>query len=521
MWRLTFFLLASANISSLVEAKHIRENPTRKPKADLEVSFGSDDSKNEQENSMLFDPSLLTPLKRQLNTTNFHIVVDSKDVQADAKNNEQLFNPSLLTPLKRKKRATTDCGCGLSSASGRIVGGNEVYPKHKLPYQVYLQSCSSGRGCGLCGGTLLNKRYVMTAMHCVDNNGQTADNLVVALGEHNVKQDIEKEQVQGIRVERVIRHPSYDSSSVNNDIALLRLSRDVVFNDAVRPACLPTNKANSYQGYNAIVSGWGTTSENGQTSDVLKETTIQILSQNDARCVRGANSGASVPYSKMCGYARGKDSCQGDSGGPLVVTEDGRYTVVGVVSYGTGCGRENYPGVYARVTNYIDWINSNIADGQCGGSVPSPSAPPSPTNTGAVCDLSCTNVGRLSAQHVVLNGVGCTCNQGRCYAKTGQNICQAFGYPCGSSGNSPSSNSSPAQLQCSRPCNARFLIQQQMQQYQGYGQKIINLNLGFPPVPASCDLSTGYCCARDNPNSDLCQRLGIFGLINGFGNIFG
>jgi secreted trypsin-like serine protease len=63
----------------------------------------------------------------------------------------------------------------------------------------------------------------------------------------------------------------------------------------------------------------------------------------------------------MCGYKAGTDSCQGDSGGPLVVKESGRWTVVGVVSYGLGCARRGYAGVYARVTNYLDWINTNIA----------------------------------------------------------------------------------------------------------------------------------------------------------------
>ena len=70
-----------------------------------------------------------------------------------------------------------------------------------------------------------------------------------------------------------------------------------------------------------------------------------------------------VPNSKMCAYKQGTDSCQGDSGGPLVVQEDGRWTVVGVVSYGIGCARTGYSGVYARVNNYLDWINQNIADG--------------------------------------------------------------------------------------------------------------------------------------------------------------
>ena len=109
------------------------------------------------------------------------------------------------------------------------------------------------------------------------------------------------------------------------------------------------------------ILGWGTTSENGKTSDVLKETKQTILANTDENCVRGANQAGSVTNTKMCGYKYGTDSCQGDSGGPLVVKEGGRWTVVGVVSYGVGCARRGYAGVYARVTNYLDWINENIA----------------------------------------------------------------------------------------------------------------------------------------------------------------
>ena len=108
------------------------------------------------------------------------------------------------------------------------------------------------------------------------------------------------------------------------------------------------------------MSGWGTTQEGGRVSDVLKVTEQTILSSTDPDCVRGSQD-SPVPNSKMCAYRQGTDSCQGDSGGPLVVREDGRWTVVGVVSYGIGCARTGNAGVYARVTNYLDWINQNIA----------------------------------------------------------------------------------------------------------------------------------------------------------------
>merc|ERR1719268_766962 len=289
------------------------------------------------DNTELFDIDLLTPL-RQLNVSpdgaELEVSLNEAELEAALAGNTELFNPDFLTPLRRslrpETRATTQCGCGQApaTAAGRIVNGQEANP-HSRPYQVYLQSCSS-RGCAMCGATLLNKRYAMTAMHCVEE----ASSLVVALGEHNIRTDIENHQAKSIPVERVIKRSDYDSDNVNNDIALLRLAQEVDFNDNIVPACLPSSTSQKYTGWDAVVSGWGTTSSGGRTSDVLKETRQTILTNTAAECVQGAGgpgATASVPETKLCAYKQGTDSCQGDSGGPLVVMEDGRWTVVGVV----------------------------------------------------------------------------------------------------------------------------------------------------------------------------------------------
>merc|ERR1711990_36982 len=269
----------------------------------------------------LVNPSFLVPLKRSIEVT---VTLNGSSLE--------LMNPSLLTPMKKMAEARTlsgQCGCGYSNtnpaASGRIVGGQEVNPMHSKPYQVYLQSCSS-RGCAMCGATLLNKRYVMTAMHCVEE----ASSLTVALGEHNIRADIENHRAKTIAVERVIKRSDYDTNSVNNDIALLRLAEDVDLTSTIVPACLPSRNSQKYTGWQALVSGWGTTSSGGATSDVLKETSQTILANTAAECVQGAGgpgSTAVVPGTKLCAYKQGTDSCQGDSGGPLVVMEGGRWTV--------------------------------------------------------------------------------------------------------------------------------------------------------------------------------------------------
>jgi len=455
-------------------------------------------------NTELFNPDFLTPM-RQLEVT-----LDDAELEAALANNTELFNPDFLTPLKRsanpEDRASTQCGCGYAPAAGRIVAGQEVNPMHSRPYQVYLQSCSTA-GCAMCGATLLNKRYAMTAMHCVTD----ATNLVVALGEHNIRRDIENQKVQGIQVERVIKRADYDTTSINNDIALLRLASDVQFNNNVIPACLPTDRTQQYTNWEAVVSGWGTTSEGGSTSNVLKETTQTILSSTDPICVTGSQD-SPVPNSKMCGYKAGTDSCQGDSGGPLVVKEDGRWTVVGVVSYGLGCARTGYAGVYARVTNYLDWINTNIADGWCTSepvtATPTTPAPVSGTN-GPLCDMTCTNVGTLTAD-CSLNGVPTRCDGGICYGKDGTDLCQMFNYPCGrAQPTSPPTTPAPA-LSCAKPCNLQFALDGIR---SSSTSNIVNVNVGFfPKIPAICNLSTNQCCATDSPSSDLCQRLGLFAL---------
>merc|ERR1711990_511539 len=467
----------------------------------------------------LVNPSFLVPLKRSIEVT---VTLNGSSVE--------LLDPSLLTPKMAEAEARTltgQCGCGYSNtnpaASGRIVGGQEVNPMHSKPYQVYLQSCSS-RGCAMCGATLLNKRYAMTAMHCVEE----ASSLTVALGEHNIRTDIENHRAKTIAVERVIKRSDYDTNSVNNDIALLRLAEDVDLTSTIVPACLPSTNSQKYTGWQALVSGWGTTSSGGATSDVLKETSQTILANTAAECVQGAGgpgSTAVVPGTKLCAYKEGTDSCQGDSGGPLVVMEDGRWTVVGVVSYGFGCATPGFAGVYARVTNYLSWIQSNIADGWCdtGSSIKFPIA----TTSQPVqqwCDFRCTNVGTLNADSVNLNGIPATCSGGFCRATDGSSLCSTFNFPCGagqpsgalvatttSTTTASTTTTKTAGLTCSQPCDLSLALGSLMQTYR---TGLYNVLVGptWNRIPAVADMATGFACPTDFPDTDLCQRLGLFGL---------
>ena len=138
---------------------------------------------------------------------------------------------------------------------------------------------------------------------------------------------------------------------------MVELAATVQTDAHVQPACLPLDGAPiSADQRTCVVSGWGSV-DNGTFAQRLQAAVVPIV---DAHVCRRADVyGANLSASAFCaGYvAGGTDSCQGDSGGPLVCDIDGRYHVLGVVSYGFGCGLRSKPGVYTNVAEYADWIN--------------------------------------------------------------------------------------------------------------------------------------------------------------------
>ncbi|XP_037792748.1 trypsin-1-like [Penaeus monodon] len=265
-------------------------------------------------------------------------------------------NPPAVNPTT-KPPTTGACQCGVANPT-RIVGGEEVQPAHKYPWQIGLKY-KGGNGYW-CGGAVINDRYILTAAHCLfdsDGNQESAEGLVVGVGDHlmsSTSDDVAATEL--ISVEKVILHPQYNKQTFDNDIALLKLSKVLTFSTEVRPVCLPENDSKTYAGAEGIASGWGTLSSGGSQPNQLMEVTVPIL---DPSCW-----GQSVTERMLCaGYPKGgKDTCQGDSGGPLCVVEGNRYYEVGVTSHGSGCADANSPGVYSRVSKFLSWILVNTAD---------------------------------------------------------------------------------------------------------------------------------------------------------------
>ncbi|MBX3014964.1 MAG: serine protease [Caldilineaceae bacterium] len=239
-----------------------------------------------------------------------------------------------------------------------IVGGQPASPG-EWPWQAFIRS-----GPYMCGGSLIHREWVVTAAHCVvdsSNNVVATGSIHVTLGEHWRNQTESTEQ--RVAVTKVVVHPNYNARSYDYDIALLQLATAAIPTNAVQtilPVVSTTDDALVAAGTLAVITGWGATSEGGMTSPELLEATVPIVSTEQCNQVYGAITG-----NMLCaGYAAGGvDSCQGDSGGPLVVpTAEQGWKLAGIVSFGFGCARANFYGVYTRVSTFVPWLEEQIGE---------------------------------------------------------------------------------------------------------------------------------------------------------------
>jgi len=224
-----------------------------------------------------------------------------------------------------------------------IVGGSTA-AAGDAPWIVSIRRTSH-----FCGGSIINSRAILTAAHCID--GQTASSLQIR---YNTLQHGSGGTL--VSVSSLVRHGSYNPSTIDHDIGLLRLSADLSLGGTqARAVSLPAQGSDPSSGTSVLIAGWGTTSSGGSTlpANLLKVTT-SIVSRTTCQQNYGSSS---ITGNMVCAGETngGKDACQGDSGGPMTAGN----TLVGVVSWGRGCALAGYPGVYTRVGNYITWINAN------------------------------------------------------------------------------------------------------------------------------------------------------------------
>jgi len=245
--------------------------------------------------------------------------------------------------------------CGQPIRSYRIVGGSPTIPG-TYPWSVGIQFLDKL----YCGGSLISREFVITAAHCVKGINQAKIRLT--LGDHNRGTRSQQQQLK--LIEKVFVHPHFVKKTFNNDIALIKMRGEVEFNDFIRPVCLPSTDR-SYNGQDTIVVGWGKKSEGGLPAQLLQEVSVPIIPQKKCRHQTNYRTSEITENMFCAGFDNGKvDACQGDSGGPAVWKGEGEnsYTQIGIVSWGQGCARGGYPGVYTRIGRYLEWIVNVIKE---------------------------------------------------------------------------------------------------------------------------------------------------------------
>ncbi|OAD57099.1 Proclotting enzyme, partial [Eufriesea mexicana] len=253
--------------------------------------------------------------------------------------------------------------CGIrNSGKYRVVGGEEALPG-RWPWMAAIFLHGSKRTEFWCGGSLIGSRYILTAAHCTRDHRQqqfAARQFTVRLGDIDLERNDEPSAPETYAVKQIHAHPKFSRVGFYNDIAVLELTRIVRKSPYVIPICLPQAhyKNERFAGARPTVVGWGTTYYGGKESTVQRQTVLPVWRNEDC------NAAYFQPITSnfLCaGYSQGgKDACQGDSGGPLMLRADGRWIQIGIVSFGNKCGEPGYPGVYTRVTQYIDWIKTNL-----------------------------------------------------------------------------------------------------------------------------------------------------------------
>jgi len=269
---------------------------------------------------------------------------------------------------------TLDSMCGTripgTSQQFRVVGGVPA-KLHAHPWIAalgYKLAPKDGEIGYLCGGTLITNRHILTAAHCIRD-----DLVTVLLGEQHLEKGTSEDGASPVSVDikNVTTHHKYNKRNFNNDIAVITLSRDVQYNDGIRPACLPSISENlegdKFEYDAVVVAGWGATKFRGPQSPDLLEGTIKVVNNTECSDKFKAFRQVKIIQKKLCARDLNNkiDTCQGDSGGPLVTKKmdsngSYRYFLIGVVSFGYRCAVPGFPGVYTRVSEYDDWIREIV-----------------------------------------------------------------------------------------------------------------------------------------------------------------
>ncbi|CAK9299684.1 unnamed protein product [Gordionus sp. m RMFG-2023] len=253
----------------------------------------------------------------------------------------------------------------------RIIGGDKA-ESHSWPWQAAIFEGNRM----ICGGSLINEKWVLTAAHCFKGPMSA---IIIKLGIDVIFGSDNEEEGEELKPILIVKYSAFSFKSLDGDIALIKLNREVHFSEKILPICLPTNKDENMNTYSdeCYVTGWGTVNpliEN--PTNHLMQLCVPFNKPKDCNNLY-KNLGRITENMFCAGYVNsGKDACKGDSGGPFVCQPKNlsrkwiykisdeqtefKWLLVGITSWGIGCALSDHPGVYTKMSKFICWLIDTI-----------------------------------------------------------------------------------------------------------------------------------------------------------------
>uniref|UniRef100_A0A8C3XP74 Enteropeptidase n=2 Tax=Chelydra serpentina TaxID=8475 RepID=A0A8C3XP74_CHESE len=261
----------------------------------------------------------------------------------------------ILTPRPSLPFLILACGKRLitQEISAKIVGGSDA-KEGAWPWVVSLFFNERPT----CGASLISDEWLVSAAHCVYGRNLIPSQWKAVLGLHTTL-NLTYPQTVIQEIDQIVINPHYNKRTKNSDIAMMHLQFKVNYTDYIQPICLPEASQQFLPGINCSIAGWGRTTYQGSTANILQEAEVSLITNE--KCQQWMPE-YNITENMMCaGYDEGGvDSCQGDSGGSLMSQDNNRWLLAGVISFGYRCALPQRPGVYVRVTQFVDWIKQFI-----------------------------------------------------------------------------------------------------------------------------------------------------------------
>ncbi|XP_059181311.1 chymotrypsin-like protease CTRL-1 [Centropristis striata] len=249
-----------------------------------------------------------------------------------------------------------DCGMAPLNTKGvtRIVGGENA-TAGSWPWMVSMHIGFAALH--ICGGTLISDQWVLTAAQCIILN---FPNVWLLYFGRETQSGPNVHEVNRT-VSRIIIHPGYNSTTFDNDIALMKLSSPVTFTNFIRPVCLASNSSQFHNSTPCWSSGWGRTARDQPPSNSLQDVEIPVVGNNQCDCsYRSILNLLKINERMICAGTENKGICQGDGGGPLQCKQNSNWIQAGITAFTVPCAVANFPAGYARVSEFQSWIMDQV-----------------------------------------------------------------------------------------------------------------------------------------------------------------